>query len=43
MAAALIKQKNPDGTPKYTERLVYDWLERIRLMGWEQGGEILKN
>lgn len=36
MAAALIKQKNPDGTPKYTERLVYDWLERIRQMGWEQ-------
>lgn len=36
MAAALIKQKNPDGTPKYTERLVYDWLERIRMMGWEQ-------
>lgn len=36
MAAALIKQKNPDDTPKYTERLVYDWLERIRMMGWEQ-------
>ncbi len=33
------QMKSPDGTPKYTERLVCDWLERIRLMGWEQGFE----
>lgn len=42
MAAALIKQKNSDGKPKYTERMVYDWLERIRQMGWEQRFDITK-
>lgn len=36
LAAALIKQKNSDGSKKYTERMVYDWLERIREMGNEQ-------
>lgn len=36
MALALQKEKNPDGTPRYHESLIYDWLENIRQMGIEQ-------
>lgn len=36
MALALKKKKDPDGNPIYTERMIYDWLERIRIMGNQQ-------
>lgn len=36
LALALSKKKDIDGKPLYTERMIYDWLERIRQMGWEQ-------
>lgn len=36
MAIALEKECNADGTPKYTSRMIYDWLDRIRQMGFEQ-------
>jgi hypothetical protein len=36
MALALKKKKDQDGNPIYTERMIYDWLEKIRAMGDQQ-------
>lgn len=36
MAIALEKEYNIDGTPHYTSRMIYDWLDKIRQMGFEQ-------
>lgn len=36
IAAALEKKKKDDGTAQYNTRMVYDWLEYIRKMGFEQ-------
>lgn len=36
LAAAMIKKTDAEGNPCYTERMVFDWLERIRQLGWEQ-------
>ena len=36
IAAAMDEMRNEDGTKKYTTRMIYDWLERIRAMGFEQ-------
>lgn len=36
MATALIKEEDENGEKKYVDRMVYDWLDRIRVMGFEQ-------
>jgi adenosine deaminase len=36
MAIALEKEKNEDGSPKYNSSMIYEYLERIRLMGLGQ-------
>jgi len=36
MAIALEKETTFDGQPRYISRMIYDWLDRIRSMGFEQ-------
>jgi len=36
MAIALEKAMTLDGEPQYISRMIYDWLDRIRSMGFEQ-------
>ncbi|MDR3058889.1 MAG: hypothetical protein LBU84_12215 [Prevotella sp.] len=36
MAIAMEKETDDNGNPKYTSRMIYDWLDRIRSMGFEQ-------
>lgn len=36
IAIALEKEKKENGSPKYASRLIYNWLETIRQMGFEQ-------
>lgn len=36
LAIALEKERDKQGTPLYNSRMIYDWLERIRMMGFEQ-------
>lgn len=36
MAIALEKEKDEHGKPKYNSSMIYDWLERVRLMGLGQ-------
>ncbi len=40
MGIALEKAKNEDGSPKYNQTMIYDWLDRIRQMGLEQSFRI---
>ncbi len=36
MAIALEKEKDENGNPKYSRRFIYDYLEEVRKMGFEQ-------
>jgi hypothetical protein len=36
MATSLAKEMDEKNESKYVDRMVYDWLERIRVMGHEQ-------
>ena len=36
MAIAMEKEVDQNGRPQYTSRMIYDWLDRIRSMGFEQ-------
>lgn len=36
MAIAMEKEVDANGQPRYTSRMIYDWLDRIRSMGFEQ-------